>query len=86
MTRSVFLAPYQFLLSKLIEARLSAGIKQSELAAKLGRPQSFVSKFERGERRIDVIEYLLICRALDIAPEKVLKAVADTLPNIIAEI
>jgi transcriptional regulator with XRE-family HTH domain len=50
----------------LVEARREAGLTQVALAKKLGRPQSFVSKFERGERRLDVTEFLDIARALGI--------------------
>jgi transcriptional regulator with XRE-family HTH domain len=48
----------------LINARTRAGLTQSELAAKLDRPQSFVSKYERGERRLDVIEFGEVVRAI----------------------
>ena len=50
----------------LVEARRDAGLTQVALAKKLGRPQSFVSKFERGERRLDVTEFLDVARALGI--------------------
>ncbi|WP_341905212.1 helix-turn-helix transcriptional regulator [Sandarakinorhabdus limnophila] len=46
------------MLSCLVQARRSAGLNQTELAESLGRPQSFVSKFEAGERRIDVVELI----------------------------
>lgn len=45
-----------------------AGITQVGLAERLGRPQSFVSKYERGERRLDVIELCEVCHALGIDP------------------
>ena len=48
----------------LKDARIKAGLKQSELADRLGVPQSFVSKYEIGERRLDVGEVLEICQAL----------------------
>ena len=47
---------YQYLLARLREARLAAGLTQAEAAEALKRPQSFVSKCESGERRIDAIE------------------------------
>jgi len=47
---------YQLFLQKLKEARTTAGLKQVEVAAALRRPQSFVSKIESGERRVDLIE------------------------------
>lgn len=48
----------------LVEARKAAGIKQVDLAKALGRSQSFVSNYERGERRVDVAEFILIARAV----------------------
>ena len=56
----------------LIAARKEARMSQADLAAKLGRPQSFVSKYERGERRLDVIEFLAVVEALGIHPGKLL--------------
>lgn len=57
---------YQVLLDCLRTARQAADITQVDLAAKLGTDQSYVSKYERGERRLDVIEVRAICRALRI--------------------
>ena len=48
----------------LVNARERAGMTQQQLADKLGKHQSFVAKYEGGERRIDVIEVLHIARAL----------------------
>lgn len=53
-----------------MQARQDAGLTQVELAKKLSRPQSFVSKFERGERRLDVTEFLEVARALGIDPAR----------------
>lgn len=50
----------------LITKRKNIGLTQKELAASLGKPQSFISKYETGERRIDVIELIDICRQLNI--------------------
>ena len=49
-------AAYRLFLKRLREARLAAGLTQAQAAAKLQRPQSFVSKCESGERRVDVVE------------------------------
>lgn len=75
MPSSVFSAAYHSLIELLIEARNHTGVTQAELAAKLEKPQSFVSKYERGERRIDVVELCYICSALDISPHNIVDAV-----------
>ena len=64
MTKSVFSAEYERFCRLLVEARRSANLTQIQLAVALSRPQSYVSKYERGERRLDVIEFLEIARAL----------------------
>jgi transcriptional regulator with XRE-family HTH domain len=53
---------------QFIQARKSAGLTQVGLAERLRRPQSFVSKYERGERKLDVIEFCAVCRALGVDP------------------
>jgi transcriptional regulator with XRE-family HTH domain len=59
----------------LTDARLKAGLTQLDAAERLGRPQSFVSKYESGERRLDVVEYLEVCAAVGADPVKVLRQV-----------
>jgi transcriptional regulator with XRE-family HTH domain len=51
----------------LRELRDDADLRQADLAARLGRPQSFVSKYESGERHLDVLDLLAVCRALGIS-------------------
>jgi transcriptional regulator with XRE-family HTH domain len=58
----------------MIAARKSAGLTQQEVAKRLKRPQSFVAKYEGGERRIDVVEFLTISRALGADPVRLLKS------------
>jgi len=66
MTRSVFSPAYRRLREWLVEARQARGISQVQLANLLGRPQTFVSKYERGERRLDFVEVLEITAALHV--------------------
>ncbi|MFY9822579.1 MAG: helix-turn-helix transcriptional regulator [Thermoanaerobaculia bacterium] len=54
----------ELLRRRLREARLAAGLKQIELAQALGEPQSFVSKYESGERRLAFLEVRTICGVL----------------------
>lgn len=65
------------LLEVLMSARQAAGITQSELASRLGRPQSFVSKYENGERRLDILEFLDVMRAMRADPYEVLRSVEE---------
>jgi transcriptional regulator with XRE-family HTH domain len=58
----------------LVEARDRAGLTQQQLAKRLGKHQSFVAKYEGGERRIDVLEFLTIARAIGADPARLLKA------------
>jgi transcriptional regulator with XRE-family HTH domain len=56
MPKSIYSKDYRNVIEKLKKARLDAGLKQSEVAQKLKKPQSYISKIERGERRIDITE------------------------------
>ncbi|GAB4287626.1 MAG: hypothetical protein Fur0025_21220 [Oscillatoriaceae cyanobacterium] len=56
MEKSIFTQEYGIFLSHLRSARKGAGLTQEQVADRLGQTQSFVSKCERGERRIDVVE------------------------------
>jgi transcriptional regulator with XRE-family HTH domain len=56
MTKSIYTKEYKKVIERLKKARLEAGLKQAEVAKKLAEPQSYISKIERGERRIDVAE------------------------------
>ena len=70
--KSAFSRKYRHFRTLLTDARLRAGLTQASLAKKLGRPQSFVSKFENGERRLDLIEFLDVARALRLDPMRVI--------------
>lgn len=56
----------------MVAARKEAGLTQHALALRLRRPQSFVAKYEGGERRLDVVEFVAIARALGADPLKLL--------------
>ena len=64
--KSVHQPEYQKLLEELIKARKDAGLTQQRLATKLKKHQSFISKYEQGERRLDVIELTKIAEILGI--------------------
>src|SRR3954471_13715377 len=64
MRKTLHSPDYALLLALLKQARKDSGIVQQELADRLGKPQWFVAKVERGERRIDVIEFIAIAKAI----------------------
>ena len=73
MQKSLKSAEYARLVELLVAVRQEAGVRQHALAKKLGRPQSFIAKYEGGERRIDVIEFIAIARALGADPLKLFR-------------
>ncbi len=77
VTRSVFTQRYERFRQLIVGARKRAGFTQVQLARKLGKPQSFVSKYEVGERRLDVIEFLDVAAALGFKAESLLKKLYD---------
>lgn len=64
--KSIYTKQLNQVLSLLKELRLKSGYTQNDLAKLLDKPQSFVSKYESGERRLDIIELRTICKALRI--------------------
>lgn len=60
----------------LVARRLAIGMTQAELAAKLRKPQSYVSKSENLERRLDIAEFLRIAKALDMTPRAIVQALS----------
>ena len=78
MPSSVFTQRHQEFIQFLVAARKAAGVTQVELAARLARHQSFVSKVERGERRVDVIEFCQIAAALGQNPPALLEEFLDS--------
>jgi transcriptional regulator with XRE-family HTH domain len=77
MQRSLLNAKRRRLQALLVTARKQAGLTQVELAAKLRKPQSYVSKYENGERRLDLVEFLEVAELLNISPTSFLKQIHD---------
>ena len=73
MQKSLKSPEYERLIALLVAVRKKADIRQQALAKKLGKPQSFVAKYEGGERRIDLVEFIAIARALDSDPVKLFR-------------
>lgn len=73
---------YRDLIGKLADRRRDLGLSQAEMATRLGRHQQFVSRYETGERRLDVVEFIDIARSLQLDIQTV---IADV-PTVLAAI
>jgi ribosome-binding protein aMBF1 (putative translation factor) len=79
MEKSIYSARYGAFLKLLKKARQDAGLTQTELARKIGETQTLVSKCERGERRIDIVELHTFCRAFGISLKDFVAALERTI-------
>lgn len=75
MGRTLRSPGHQALMAALKQARLDAGLTQTELADRLERPQSFVAKYENGERRVEVVEFIQIVGAIGCDGREILDTV-----------
>ena len=80
MEKSIYSARYRAFLKVLKKTRRAAGLTQTQLARKIGETQSLVSKCERGERRIDIVELHTFCQAFGVS----LKQFAEALDRVIS--
>jgi transcriptional regulator with XRE-family HTH domain len=72
MAKSLHTPEYEYFRTLLVAAREKAGLTQVEVSTRMGRPQSFVAKYEGGERRLDVVEFVNVCTSLGVDPHAVL--------------
>src|SRR5436190_21603151 len=68
MTDSMFRSAYGEVTKAVVAMRKRAGLTQRQLAAKIGRELSFVSRIEKGQRRLDLLEFNWVCRACGTDP------------------
>ena len=85
MTDSVWTPGYKAVVEAVVSMREEAGLTQRELAERIGREQSFVGRIETRERRIDLVEFVWICRCCGFDGEKelakVTKQVLELIPK-----
>ena len=74
MKKSTHTEEYKAVLVQLVKMRKEAGLTQRQLAEKLEREHSFVWRIEKGERRLDVVEFFWVCNALEQEAAKVYSA------------
>ena len=73
--KSTYSETYQLLIDRLIRARKNCGMTQTDLALRVGKPQSYVSKIEICERRLDVVEFLELAQAIGEDPVKLISEI-----------
>ena len=81
MRRWVSSQSYRVAISTVVDARNEAGLTQRQLAERLGKPPSFVAKIETGERRLDLVEFVAIGRALGLDPADFIARVDAAMPG-----
>lgn len=81
MPKTVFTGAHQHIVDVLVEARRQSGLTQAQLAAKVGKDQTFVSLIERSQRRVDVLEFYALAKAMGESPEQLFAVVGERLSN-----
>ncbi len=79
MEKTIYTKEYLTFLKRLRKAREDAGITQVQFAEKIKETQSFVSRCERGERRIDVIELMVFCEAIGVPFVEFIKHLVESI-------
>jgi transcriptional regulator with XRE-family HTH domain len=79
MKKKVYIAQRSRLVSLLREIRIEAGLTQMELAERIERDQTFVSKYESGQRRLDVLELREICQSVGVTLEEFVRRLEKAL-------
>ena len=66
---------YRELIGRLVDARKAEGLSQRQLAERIGQHQQFVSRYETGERRLDVVEFVDVAASLGLHPDRLILGV-----------
>lgn len=81
MVKSVHTDAYACMIAALVRRRKARGVTQAELAKRLGKAQPFISEIETRERRLDLLEFYAIARALGVDPQALFAEVITGLPE-----
>lgn len=82
MSKSIFTVEYSVFRELLRDLRTEKGVTQVQLSETLGMPQSFVSKYETGERRLDMVEVRAVCGSLGVTLSAFVKEFEARLPDV----
>ena len=81
MPKTIFTGAHTLLVETLRTARKDAGLTQAELAARIGRDQSYISLIEGSQRRVDTLEFVVLCRAMAADPVALFEKLVTSLPR-----
>jgi transcriptional regulator with XRE-family HTH domain len=81
LPKSVFTDAYAIFLEALVEARKTRRFSQKKLGRELGKSQPWVSNCERGERRVDIVEFYALAQALKYNPAELFESITDRFPK-----
>jgi transcriptional regulator with XRE-family HTH domain len=81
LPKTIFTGAHRHLVEVLVDARKQTDLTQSDLAAKIGKDQTYVSLIERSQRRVDVLEFVALARAMGADPVAMFAEVVRRLPK-----
>jgi transcriptional regulator with XRE-family HTH domain len=81
MPKTIFEGAHSALVEIMINARKRSGLTQAELGGRVGKDQTFISLIERCQRRIDVLEFIALARAMDAPPEELFARLLSQAPE-----
>lgn len=80
MAGAAYSETYRLMRTQLVAIRKEAGLSQAQLAMRLGKPPSFVAKYELGERRLDVVELMVILKCIGEQPDRIVALLFSDAP------
>lgn len=80
MPKSAFTDAHRLMVDGLVNARKVSGLTQTELSARLGKNQSYISNIERFQRRVDVVEFYAIAKAMGADPTELFRTTISKFP------
>ncbi|HNE92236.1 MAG TPA: helix-turn-helix transcriptional regulator [Agitococcus sp.] len=73
MVKTIYQESYQAFIKQLVLARKACGLTQMQVAEKLSKPQSYIAKVEGADRKLDVMEFVELCQAINVDPTTLIK-------------
>jgi transcriptional regulator with XRE-family HTH domain len=81
MPHSIFSDAHRVLVEALKRARKETGLTQAQLGQRVGKNQKFISLIEQGQRRVDLIEFYALARAMKLSPLRLFQLVIQNFPD-----